>query len=236
MDTTNTPWDERPTLPPEAQADAGAAALADLTHPDTVRRWEAIRILGMTRDARGVLPLMQMLADRVPIVAECAAWALGQIGDERAIVPLLQVLRSEEGSISHTPFQALWHLIADRAIGILLAGLHAPQGWLREQAAEYLCDFGDDRAAAPLIAALHDMDVGVRIAAARALGEIGDRRALPALQHSHEHDTGISGLGYTVREATRQAIQNIDACEMGTRKRRQDRPRDAPWFPLFAPW
>ena len=57
-------------------------------------REKAAEALGMIKDARAVIPLIDALNDES--VRGSAAYALGKIGDSRAVAPLIQALKEED--------------------------------------------------------------------------------------------------------------------------------------------
>ncbi len=138
--------------------------------------------LGRIGDPRAVMPLCQLLSQKVSYKVRMAAVkALGDIRDPRAIKPLIDVMKEKFSAERHLAMEPLVK-IGVSALEPLLAELKSDDPDVVRIAAAALVKIGDSRATEPLIDVFETTDSNaVRIALAGALGKIGDKKAIPAL-------------------------------------------------------
>jgi HEAT repeat protein len=71
-------------------------------------RWEAVTVLGESKDPRAIVPLIGALrGDENTYVRATAAWALGEIKDRRAIEALIAALKDESHGVKKNAALAL---------------------------------------------------------------------------------------------------------------------------------
>jgi HEAT repeat protein len=151
MRLRNALLDMMPTGQPD-MTDRLSEALEN-TQLDSYQRGLLLRLLGKSRDARFVEPMIDQLLQGDEVMRGAAAEALGYMGDARAVSPLMLYLAPEE----------------DERI--------------REMAITALGRLGDVRVADPLLGLLGDESEWVRAAAVGALADLGERRAVEPLSH-----------------------------------------------------
>lgn len=135
LDELGPPGEETPQYDPEEM-------LPLLVSPDPQQRMLAARAFCELEDARAVEPLIQLLADRCPLVRVSAAYALGRNPSPAAVEPLI------------SQFQTDWN------------------GYVRKGLVWALGNVHDGRTLEPLIQALKTDISAVRLWAASALAQM----------------------------------------------------------------
>lgn len=135
LDELGPPGEEAPQYDPEEM-------LPLLVSADPQQRMLAARAFCELEDARAVEPLIQLLADRCPLVRVSAAYALGRNPSEAAVEPLI------------AQFQSDWN------------------GYVRKGLVWALGNVHDGRTLAPIIQALKTDISAVRLWAASALAQM----------------------------------------------------------------
>jgi HEAT repeat protein len=186
---------------------------------EDVRR-AAATALGILGDARAVLPLLEILAEKAD------TWRL-------------TLLNEEDESLRAAAARALGKIGDARALPGLIAALKKAAFGLRRAAAEALRAIGDARAVPALLGALKDRDAAVREEAAAALALLITRKdaaAVPALlaalkDESRRVRAGDTGAGHARRRSRRPlsdpGAQGPGGVERAPRRRRgavPDRP------------
>ncbi|MGD0199562.1 MAG: HEAT repeat domain-containing protein [Bryobacteraceae bacterium] len=144
-------------------------AIRRLKDPNPLVRREAATLLGKTKDARVVEPLITALKDHDKEVRVAAASALARdLGDQRGVEAVAGVLRHGDPGM--------------RAL-LSVGGGVPTRGFFprRREAARALALSGNAHALDVLIAVLNERDVWNRIIVAEALALTDDRRAVNAL-------------------------------------------------------
>jgi HEAT repeat protein len=206
---------------------ATPALLSAMKRGNANQRANALFILSMTGDPRGIQPTIDaMLHDRSahvrhtaverlrsddpqpfvkalkdPVTGERAAWALRFIKDPTTIDPLIDALQhSKVWSIRNNAADALGDFGGARAVEPLLAATRDPEGFVRLTAVSALGRTRDPRVFEPLIAMLNGDDIPVAFNAAAALGVLKDRRAVePLIRVLERYDPPQSGLPVNYR-------------------------------------
>ena len=145
--------------------------LADESNPSS-RVWAA-RILGHSRAADAVEPLIALLFSRNDLLRIAAVAALGEIQDRRALQPLVQAtLRDPAPQVRAEAAAAVARIEAEGAVDVLVAALADPDYVTRLRALEAFesLDLKDTSA---LVRALRDPKNEVRRRAAIALERVG---------------------------------------------------------------
>jgi HEAT repeat protein len=209
-----------------------------LTNFDSEVRREACTTLGILGRSEAVYPLINVLDDKDPEVADAAAHALARLGPP-ALSPLLRTLQNRSLNVRRNGAVALGELGDRRALESLIAVLHEDTE-ASHHAAVALGKLGDERAVPALITALrahHHSRVGAAIAlgqlncadavpalihaladrepnvqamAAGALGKLGDARALPAL-HALQQAYANDRWNRSLYQAVTEAVAVIEA-------------------------
>ncbi len=79
-----------------------------LRDPEWQIRWEAVTVLGESKDPRATEPLIGTLSgDENTYVRATAAWALGEIKDRRAVEALIAALKDESHGVKKNAALAL---------------------------------------------------------------------------------------------------------------------------------
>lgn len=164
-----------------------AAARADLRHRSPIRRAQAAQLLGLSRDADAVDPLVEALGDRRPEVRASVAYALGLIGEPRAAGPLLRAVGAPAGGL---PAGLAADALLGMGVGIseaLASALDDPDPRTRTVAA-HLCGSASFTRPLPALREMlaRDPDLTVRETCAQALGSIGRADDVEALARHTE--------------------------------------------------
>ena len=186
-----------------------------LYSPDTVKRGEAARALGLMggKAAPAVPFLVGMLGDNATLTwlynlapitpGQAASEALVKIG-QPSRESLSAAIKDKNPWVRQRAAWALAEMKDPRAGEVLIAGLKADPPELRSEAAAELGRIKYTQAVEPLIAALKDPNDVVRISVTFALGEIADRRANGPLLATLRDDPV-----WEVQEAASAALVNI---------------------------
>ncbi|MBL7134198.1 MAG: HEAT repeat domain-containing protein, partial [Phycisphaerae bacterium] len=107
--------------------EAAAKALQQLGQPEWATRirgdYDDFRRLGLSKDPRVVVPLIEALSDDDSDVRKAAAKALGRLSDKRAVKPLVKALSDDEYYVRGAAAKALGQLGDKRAVVPLIEAL-----------------------------------------------------------------------------------------------------------------
>lgn len=159
-----------------------------------VRGYAAL-LLGNTKSAEAVEPLLRMFGDNNKDVVEAAETALGRIGTS-AYTPLVKCLDNKSASINFAAFKALGRSSDPRAVEILLKPEKHRELVKKvlnddDYALSYVFISGPD-AVEPLLKFFDEPDRNLKIRVVKVLGKIGDEKAIKKLvELSADPDMGI---------------------------------------------
>jgi HEAT repeat protein len=197
-----------------AHSDRVAAAIALLgdLEQEGYNRAQAAIVLGRSKNARAVTPLLKALQDtRTPAGYDALPNPEGMAGTGRVMA---ERLRSLHNVRAHAAY-ALGALGARQALPSLLDGLSDADYQVRIQSAAALGLLRSREAAPKLIQAMGDSEARVRMAAASALGLVGDPAAGAALvralddQEAEVRERAASALGRLRYAAARPALERL---------------------------
>jgi len=134
-----------------------------------------------TSSADSMVPLMDALKDKDPMVRNVAVSAIGKLRDMRAVDPLIDALKDEDTAVRINVCKSLGALGDFKAIKPLVDSLNDQKIGVRIAACGALGSFGSPDVIHPILDALKDEDSGVRSQACKALGALGDVVAIEPL-------------------------------------------------------
>jgi HEAT repeat protein len=170
-------------------------ACADTTSWRTVRRYQAVELLGSAGVLEAVPFVAKLLDDSNVDVRLASVRALGRIGGLEAAAALLAHLDRDEATIPPHPVTMALLRIGTEATEPLLAALDADRVNVRTIAAEVLGVLGVFQAAAALEHRLDtDLQPSVRVGAAHALGRLGMPSSIPVLLETLAREEDIDVL------------------------------------------
>ncbi len=163
----------------------GEAAISSLVDacasPSAVVRWEAVNLLGMIGDPRGLDAVLRVATTDPDVHARWRAnWALTRVDDGTAGLRLIVLLTTDDAIIAWNAAVALSLFDALEAVPILHAGLDA-EGWQQWEAVNALGRVWNDETTPKLIVVLQEGPEDVRKEAALSLGRIGGGEVLVIL-------------------------------------------------------
>ena len=163
-------------------SEEAAPALIEATYSDDpTLRWEAVNLLGMIGDPRGIDAALRLaLSDPGVHVRWRADWALYLLDDGSAVPRLIEALNGEDPTITWNAAVALSLFKVKEAVPVLYQGLEAT-GFQQWEAVNGLGRVWDDRAVPKLAALLVDGTEDIRKEAALSLGYIGGDEVISAL-------------------------------------------------------
>jgi len=148
---------------------------------DATVRWEAVNLLGLLDDPRGIDAVFGMATTDPDVHARWRAnWALARLDDGTVAARLVAVLAGDAPTLSWNAAVALSLFGGLEAVPTLHRGLDAA-GWQQWEAVNALGRIWNDETPARLAALLRDASEDVRQEAALSLGWIGGPIALAAL-------------------------------------------------------
>lgn len=200
---------------------------------DWMRRCDAARLLGQSRDPRAVEALLPDLRDSDWRVRRNAAQAMGALRDPRAVEPLIQVLKDRTMTVRQRAIVALGRIKDVRALPalleILLENRHesydankaihkfgkkalpeiakAFEKTRDQQLLLLLIEMKYERAFELILKLLESDEPSVRLTAIREMGKLGDKRAIPYLVSQLNNDDP------TTQSDTVQALGKLGAIE-----------------------
>lgn len=192
-----------------------AKACQDTTSWRTVRRYQAVELLGSAGVLEGSPFVAKLLDDSDGEVRLAAVRALGRIGGLEAATALLEHLDCDDAKIPpHPVTMALLRIGADATEPLLIA-LTADRVTVRTIAAEVLGVLGIFHAAPYLEDRLgSDLHASVRVGAAHAVGRLGLPSSIPVLLQTiaREQDVEVlaaacTALGRIADPATIPALE-----------------------------
>jgi HEAT repeat protein len=160
----------------------------------TVRRYQAVELLGSAGVLEGGPFVAKLLDDKHGEIRLAAVRALGRIGGLDAAAALLEHLDQDDAKIPPHPVTMALLRIGAEATDPLLAALNAERMNVRAIAAEVLGVLGLISAVPYLEDRLtSDLHAAVRVAAAHALGRLDLPTSVPVLMQSlsRENDTEV---------------------------------------------
>jgi HEAT repeat protein len=163
----------------------GAAAVPPLilaTKSDSaLLRWEAVNLLGMIADPRGIDAVLSVAMTDSDVHARWRAnWAVTRLGDGAVVPCLIAALEEEDRTIAWNAAVTLSMFGRVEAVPLLHQGLQAV-GWRQWEAVNCLGRVWNDKTAPKLIVVLQEGPEDVRKEAVLSLGRIGGENALIAL-------------------------------------------------------
>lgn len=141
-------------------------------------RAEAVRWVGVMRDARWSRPVAQMLGDPSPLVRFAAGESLLELG-AAAVEPLLNCLATATDTRLAEALDVASHLEDSRLVTAALASATDANPRVRSAAGAVLVTGADETAQAALGSLLADPDPTVKAATARQVGRAGLWRLAP---------------------------------------------------------
>jgi len=170
-------------------------ACADTKSWRTVRRYQAVELLGSAGVLEGTPFVAKLLDDSNADVRLAAVRALGRIGGLEAATALLEHLDRDDAKIPPHPVTMALLRIGTDGTEPLLIGLTADRVNVRTIAAEVLGVLGIFSAAPYLENRLSsDLHASVRVGAAHALGRLGMPSSIPVLQQSVAREQDVEVL------------------------------------------
>jgi HEAT repeat protein len=161
----------------------------------TVRRYQAVELIGSAGVHEGVPFAAKLLDDSNGEVRLAAVRALGRIGGIEAATALLAHLDRDDARIPPHPVTMALLRIGEEATKPLLAALVADRVNVRAIAAEVLGVLGIFSAASHLERRLDaDLNATVRVGAAHAVGRLGMPSSIPILLRTLEHEQNAEVL------------------------------------------
>lgn len=160
--------------------DAVAEHIAALQDEDWAVREEAAGALGALKDARAVLPLVQILADPDRSVRTAAIASLTAIGSP-SVVPVGGCLQHTNLNVQEAAASILSSIADARVFDGLIAAVGSADWVVRMHAAKALGRIRDPRAVAALLPLLQDKVKAVREDVVAALARIGSEAVGPLL-------------------------------------------------------
>jgi HEAT repeat protein len=167
-------------------------ACADTNSWKTVRRYQAVELLGSAGVLEGTPFVAKLLDDSDGDVRLAAVRALGRIGGLEAATALLEHLDTEDAKIPPHPVTMALLRIGTDATDPLLVALTAERVNVRAIAAEVLGILGIFSAAPYLEHRLSsDLNAVVRVGAAHAIGRLGMPSSIPVLLQTMAHERDV---------------------------------------------
>ena len=181
----------------------------------TIRRYQAVELIGSAGVLEGVPFVAALLDDSNAEIRLAAIRALGRIGGLDAASALLEHLDRDEALIPPHPVTMALLRIGTEATEPLLAALTARRADVRTMAAEVLGILGVMPAAGHLEHRLDtDLNAAVRVGAAHAVGRLGMPSSIPVLLQTlaREHNVEVlaaacTALGRITDPATIPALE-----------------------------
>jgi len=177
-----------------------AKACKDTSSWRSVRRYQAVELLGSAGVQEGTPFVAKLLDDKNGEVRLASVRALGRIGGLEAATALLEHLDREDARIPPHPVTMALLRIGTDATEPLLVGLTAERATVRTIAAEVLGVLGIFSAVPYLEDRLgSDLHAAVRVGAAHAVGRLGMPSSIPVLLETlaREHDLEVLAAGCT---------------------------------------
>ncbi len=197
----------------ELDAAAFAAAMADLSGPDSDSRMAAAELVGRraTSHRSDTVPVLRRLLRDDPEwgVRASAGRALGRLAARDSVPDLVRALRDPVVDVRVVAAAAIWRLPDPAAVPALIELLADADPSARQWATLALGVIRDTRAVPALAALLHDPEASLRVDVVRSLGRIRDPAALAPL----EAFVRESGRGAEERAEAISAIAGLDAPE-----------------------
>ena len=170
----------------------GAAAVPSLitaTELDNaILRWEAVNLLGMIADPRGIDAVLHVAMTDSDVHARWRAnWAITCLDDGMVVPRLIAALEDEDRTVAWNAAVALSLFGAVEGVSLLHKELEAV-GWRQWEAVNALGRVWNDETAPKLIVVLQEGPEDVRKEAALSLGRIGGAGALAALLEALSSD------------------------------------------------
>lgn len=136
--------------------------------------------------------------------------------DENGFLVLSGLLSHEDPDLRCDAAEALMRIAAQAALPLVAPLLKDRVAGVRWHVCGLLFQFGDSRATSNLASVItDDPDGNVRYFAVDALARIGDESALPALRMAQVRDEGTDREGRPIKDAAREAIEEIANRYMG---------------------
>ena len=170
----------------------GAAVVPTLilaTESDSaLLRWEAVNLLGMIADPRGIDAVLRVALIDTDVHARWRAnWAITVLDDGTVILRLIAALCGEDTTVAWNAAVTLSLFDRQEAVPLLHQGLEASD-WQQWEAVNALGRVWNDETASKLIVVLEEGSEDVRKEATLSLGRIGGDEALAALLEALAHD------------------------------------------------
>ncbi len=182
-------------------------ALGNLQSKNPDLQLQAIAVIAVSRDPRGVEPVIALIDEKPSVeILRAAIKALGRIGDSRAVEPCISLLQDSEHDICRIDaIEVLQTIKDDRCILPLIdVILKDKDAYIRKRAVIALGIIGNDIALGPVAhILLTDPDYSVRQEAAKTLGQFGNTSAITPLSHA------LNDKDYHVKNAAVEALGKI---------------------------
>ncbi len=170
-------------------------ACEDTSSWRTVRRYQAVELLGSAGVLEGTPFVAKLLDDSNGDVRLAAVRALGRIGGLEAATSLLEHLDRDDSKIPPHPVTMALLRIGAEATEPLLVALTAERVNVRTIAAEVLGILGIFSAVPYLEHRLStDLNASVRVGAAHAVGRLGMPTSIPVLQQTMAREQDVEVL------------------------------------------
>jgi len=168
---------------------AAVPALIEATYSeDPNLRWEAVNLLGMIGDSRGIDAVLRLATSDPDVHARWRAdWALYRLDDGSVVPRLLSAFGDDDPTVVWNAAVALSLFGRNEAVPILYQGLEAT-GFQQWEAVNALGRVWDEGTAYRLAAVLAEGDEDVRKEAVLSLGHIGGDEAVSAILRALQSD------------------------------------------------
>jgi HEAT repeat protein len=148
---------------------------------DATLRWEAVNLLGMIADPRGIDAVLRVAMTDSDVHARWRAnWAITNLDDGTVVPRLIAGLDDEDPTVAWNCAVTLSLFGVTEAVPLLHEGLKA-DGWRQWEAVNALGRVWNDETAPKLIVVLQEGPEDVRKEAALSLGRISWRRSATIL-------------------------------------------------------
>jgi len=203
----------------------GAAAVPSLIlateSNNALLRWEAVNLLGMIGDLRGIDAVLRVAMTDSDVHARWRAnWAITRLDDDTVVPRLLAALEDEDRTVAWNAAVTLSLFSAFEAVPLLHQGLQA-DGWRQWEAVNALGRVWDADTPSKLISVLEGGSEDVRKEAALSLGRTGGAGALAALLEALSDDPSFEirwraamMIGYIGNQETVTLLIEIRAKEV----------------------
>ncbi len=155
--------------------------IADLSDPNSNKRMNAAKQLGIYYDLSALPHLVKSLQDEDERVVEQAIYSLGVFGREDTVEPIIECLNSKSEAVKFAAIKVLGEMQTNLVITPFGKLLKDSNPKIRMAAAKSIGQIGDKKGLFYLIDAINDPDPEVVYSIIIALTQIKDKEAIPSL-------------------------------------------------------